>query len=74
VWADPAIEGNRFGEAALLALGTGQAPTNASGIISVLIELLDSFGDGLVDDTALLALSVPAVESQFLSPALGSEN
>ena len=57
---DPAAHNDRYGETALLALATRLAPTTAPDLIHALTDLLDSFGDGLDDDTALLALSVPA--------------
>lgn len=57
---DPTREGDRYGEAALLAFGAEQAPTSARALIDALIALLDSFGEGLNDDAALLALGIPA--------------
>jgi phosphoserine phosphatase RsbU/P len=57
--ADPAAEDDRYGEEALLTFATQQAPTTAPDLIHALTDLLDSFGDGLDDDTALLALSIP---------------
>ncbi|GAA2010716.1 SpoIIE family protein phosphatase [Catenulispora yoronensis] len=50
---------DRFGDTALLAFATRLAPTTAPHLIHALTKLLDSFGEGLDDDTALLALSVP---------------
>jgi sigma-B regulation protein RsbU (phosphoserine phosphatase) len=49
-----------YGEDALRAFATGQPPGGAQALVSALTGLLDSFGDGLDDDTALLALGVPA--------------
>ncbi|WP_030567622.1 PP2C family protein-serine/threonine phosphatase [Streptomyces aureocirculatus] len=49
-----------FGEDALLAFGAGQAPASPQETVSALTKLLRGFGDGLDDDTALLALGVPA--------------
>ncbi|MER5733957.1 SpoIIE family protein phosphatase [Streptomyces sp. NPDC002138] len=49
-----------FGDEALHAFATGHAPATPQGLVSALTGLLDSFGDGLDDDTALLALGVPA--------------
>ncbi|MCX4578413.1 SpoIIE family protein phosphatase [Streptomyces sp. NBC_01571] len=49
-----------FGDTALRAFATDHAPTTPQGVITALTGLLESFGDGLDDDTALLALGVPA--------------
>jgi sigma-B regulation protein RsbU (phosphoserine phosphatase) len=48
-----------YGEEALLAFAAGQAPAAPQAMIAALTGLLESFGDGLDDDTALLALGVP---------------
>ncbi|MDK1475847.1 SpoIIE family protein phosphatase [Streptomyces sp. 549] len=50
----------RFGDEALLALTEELAPASAPHLVKALADLLGGFGDGLDDDTALLALSVPA--------------
>ncbi|MFD9438406.1 PP2C family protein-serine/threonine phosphatase [Streptomyces sp. NPDC060006] len=52
---------NLFGDEALHAFTTRHAPATPSGMITALTGLLESFGDGLDDDTALLALGVPAL-------------
>ncbi|MET7646714.1 SpoIIE family protein phosphatase [Streptomyces sp. NPDC005426] len=52
-------EDGRFGDEALLEFARTLAPTSASGTVEALTELLKSFGDGLDDDTALLAMGVP---------------
>ncbi|MGC2998049.1 PP2C family protein-serine/threonine phosphatase [Streptomyces sp. G35A] len=49
-----------YGEDALLAFAAGQAPAAPRAVLSALADLLDGFGDGLNDDTALLALGIPA--------------
>ncbi|MFH8469183.1 PP2C family protein-serine/threonine phosphatase [Streptomyces sp. NPDC017991] len=49
-----------YGEDALLAFTAAQPPTGPQALITALSGLLASFGDGLDDDTALLALGVPA--------------
>jgi sigma-B regulation protein RsbU (phosphoserine phosphatase) len=54
--------GGRYGDEALLEFATALAPVSAQPVISALSELLDTFGDGLDDDTAILALSVPTAE------------
>lgn len=54
--------GGRYGDEALLDFARGLAPTSAPGAVEALIALLDSFGEGLDDDTALLAMSVPPDE------------
>ncbi|MFG3659750.1 PP2C family protein-serine/threonine phosphatase [Streptomyces sp. NPDC047706] len=50
-----------YGEDALHAFVAARAPATAQELVAALTELLDSFGAGLDDDTALLALGVPAV-------------
>jgi sigma-B regulation protein RsbU (phosphoserine phosphatase) len=47
---------NRYDEDRLLAFAAALAPTSAATIVEATTELLDGFGDGLDDDTALLAL------------------
>ncbi|MEU8137444.1 SpoIIE family protein phosphatase [Streptodolium elevatio] len=49
----------RYGEHALLDFAKTLAPTTATNTVAAIRELLDSFGTGLDDDTAVLALSVP---------------
>ncbi|MHA6763967.1 SpoIIE family protein phosphatase [Streptacidiphilus sp. PAMC 29251] len=49
-----------FGDDALRAFATDHAPATAHGLITALTGLLASFGEGLNDDTALLALGLPA--------------
>ncbi|MFF8830921.1 SpoIIE family protein phosphatase [Streptomyces sp. NPDC015131] len=53
-------EGSRYGDEALLAYASGLAPATADKAVSALTTLLESFGEGLDDDTAVLALGVPA--------------
>lgn len=50
----------RYGDEALHEFATALAPTTAPAAVRALTDLLATFGDGLDDDTALLALSVPA--------------
>jgi sigma-B regulation protein RsbU (phosphoserine phosphatase) len=49
----------RYGDEALLDFSRALAPTSAPGAVTALTALLDTFGEGLDDDTALLAVSVP---------------
>ncbi|WP_329065755.1 PP2C family protein-serine/threonine phosphatase [Amycolatopsis sp. NBC_01480] len=49
----------RYSEEQLHADLTGLAPTTAPAVIHAVTELLAGFGDGVEDDTALLAMSVP---------------
>jgi len=51
--------GERYGDEALLDFARALAPTSAPDAVRTLTALLDSFGEGLDDDTALLAMSVP---------------
>ncbi|WP_242906573.1 PP2C family protein-serine/threonine phosphatase [Actinomadura terrae] len=50
----------RYGDQALLDFAASLAPTTAAEFVAAAIELLAGFGDGLDDDTAILALSVPS--------------
>ncbi|MBV1939154.1 SpoIIE family protein phosphatase [Streptomyces sp. BV286] len=52
---------NLFGDEALHAFATRHAPATPNDMITALTGLLESFGGGLDDDTALLALGVPAL-------------
>ncbi|WP_051967336.1 PP2C family protein-serine/threonine phosphatase [Kitasatospora mediocidica] len=52
-----------FGDDALHAFATDHAPAGPQEVITALTGLLKSFGDGLDDDTALLALGVPATRA-----------
>ena len=49
----------RYSEEQLRADLTGLAPTTAPAVIHAVTKLLAGFGDGVEDDTALLAMSVP---------------
>ncbi|MFB4425920.1 PP2C family protein-serine/threonine phosphatase [Streptomyces sp. QL37] len=58
-----------YGEDALRAFITGRPSAGPKALITALTGLLAGFGDGLDDDTALLALGVPAP-----LPATATEN
>ncbi|MEU6944742.1 SpoIIE family protein phosphatase [Streptomyces sp. NPDC046316] len=60
---DTGTEG-RYGDDALLAFGRALAPTTASATIGAVRDLLDTFGSGVDDDTAVLAVHVPGPTSQ----------
>ncbi|MEW2167090.1 SpoIIE family protein phosphatase [Streptomyces sp. NPDC007084] len=49
----------RYGDDALLDFARELAPTTASAAIDAVRELLDTFGTGVDDDTAVLAIHVP---------------
>ena len=49
-----------YGDDGLLAFATRHAGESPRAVVQALTGLLDSFGDGLDDDTALLAFGVPA--------------
>ncbi|WP_320777835.1 PP2C family protein-serine/threonine phosphatase [Streptomyces sp. CRN 30] len=49
-----------YGDEALRAFAADHAGASPRTLVEALTSLLDSFGDGLDDDTALLALGVPA--------------
>ncbi len=53
-------KGARYSEESLRDFASSLAPAGASAIINALIGLLEGFGDGLEDDTALLAIGNPA--------------
>ncbi|MFF4399787.1 PP2C family protein-serine/threonine phosphatase [Streptomyces sp. NPDC001480] len=55
-----------YGEEALLAFVAAHAPATPHTVITALTKLLESLRDGLDDDTALLALGVPAFRSHAL--------
>jgi sigma-B regulation protein RsbU (phosphoserine phosphatase) len=52
----------RFGIDAVAAFANALAPADATAVIDALIDLLDTFGDGLEDDTAVMAISVPLID------------
>ncbi|MEU3526469.1 SpoIIE family protein phosphatase [Streptomyces sp. NPDC038707] len=56
-----------YGDEALLACVAEQAGQPPPAVIQALAGVLRGFGDGLDDDTALLALGVPAPDSQTRS-------
>jgi sigma-B regulation protein RsbU (phosphoserine phosphatase) len=49
----------RYEEEALLEFGTTLAPTSAAGAVEAIVGLLDRLGEGVEDDTAVLALGLP---------------
>lgn len=51
--------GDRYGDDALLGYADVLAPSTASETVAAMAQLLNAFGEGLVDDAALLALGVP---------------
>ncbi|MBB6119426.1 PP2C family protein-serine/threonine phosphatase [Nocardiopsis algeriensis] len=53
-----------YGEEALYSFAADLAPATAQGAVAALTELLESFGEGLDDDTALLALGAPAPQPE----------
>ncbi|MEW2082739.1 SpoIIE family protein phosphatase [Streptomyces sp. NPDC005283] len=56
--------GDRFGDDALLDFARSLAPTTASDTIDAIRGLLDTFGTGVDDDTAVLAIHVPQSPSE----------
>ncbi|WP_411103295.1 SpoIIE family protein phosphatase [Streptomyces sp. cmx-4-9] len=57
--AHSAAAGGRYGDEALLEFAEGLSPATAEGLVGAIRDLLDSFGTGVDDDTAVLALTVP---------------
>ncbi|MFG2478590.1 PP2C family protein-serine/threonine phosphatase [Streptomyces fagopyri] len=55
--------GRRYGDEALLKFARELAPTTARGAVKAIRDLLDTFGTGVDDDTAVLALHVPRSRS-----------
>ncbi|MFD1146358.1 PP2C family protein-serine/threonine phosphatase [Saccharothrix hoggarensis] len=55
--------GSRYSEEELLEFAATIAPTSAAGVVEAIVGLLDRFGDGVEDDTAVLALGVPAART-----------
>jgi phosphoserine phosphatase RsbU/P len=49
---------DRYDEDALLAFARALAPTTAHDAVAATVSLLEGFGDGLDDDTAVLALGI----------------
>ncbi|MFH9983497.1 PP2C family protein-serine/threonine phosphatase [Streptomyces sp. NPDC017179] len=58
-----------YGDEALRAFAVGQAGKPVHAVVQALTGLLEGFGDGLDDDTALLALGVPASDLSSENPA-----
>ncbi|GGO43711.1 hypothetical protein GCM10012287_07520 [Streptomyces daqingensis] len=50
---------DRYGDEALLDFANVLAPSTAEETVDALAELLDAFGEGLDDDTALMSVGVP---------------
>ncbi|MET7442430.1 PP2C family protein-serine/threonine phosphatase [Streptomyces sp. NPDC004082] len=57
--AHTAAAGDRYGDEALLEFARELAPTTAADSVAAIRELLDTFGTGVDDDTAVLAINVP---------------
>ena len=62
----------RYGDQALRAFAAGLAPATAVSAITAISALLEGLGDGLDDDTAVLALSVPPPADPSGRPQPGS--
>ncbi|MBK3577918.1 SpoIIE family protein phosphatase [Streptomyces sp. MBT65] len=56
---DRTRDGDRYGDEALLDFARALAPTTASAAVAAIRDLLDTFGTGVDDDTAVLAINVP---------------
>ncbi|MFE2709503.1 SpoIIE family protein phosphatase [Streptomyces mirabilis] len=57
-------DGDRYGDDALFDFAQALAPTTASDAVAAVRDLLDTFGTGVDDDTAVLAISVPRPTSE----------
>ncbi|MFJ4922909.1 SpoIIE family protein phosphatase [Streptomyces sp. NPDC088725] len=62
--AHTALAGGRYGDEALLDFARDLAPTTAPHAVAALTDLLEAFGEGLDDDAAVLAVSVPTAPSE----------
>ena len=62
--AHTAATGGRYGDEALLEFLSDLAPTTAAVTVAALQDLLDTFGVGVDDDAAVLAISVPTSTSK----------
>ncbi|GAA3646763.1 SpoIIE family protein phosphatase [Streptomyces chitinivorans] len=63
------LDGGRYGEEALLDFAAGLAPTSAAEAVTAVGALLEGLGEGVDDDTAVLALGVPASRKAPGKPA-----
>jgi sigma-B regulation protein RsbU (phosphoserine phosphatase) len=50
----------RYGQEAVRDLAASLAPASPATVTAAIIALLDRLGDGVEDDTAVLAIGVPA--------------
>ncbi|MEU1040639.1 SpoIIE family protein phosphatase [Streptomyces sp. NPDC005907] len=57
--AHTAAAGDRYGDEALLEFAHALAPTTATNAVAAIRDLLGTFGPGVDDDTAVLAINVP---------------
>jgi sigma-B regulation protein RsbU (phosphoserine phosphatase) len=57
----------RYGTDAVTTFAEALAPSNATAAVDAFVDLIDSFGDGLADDTAIMAISVPMKRSDLHS-------
>ncbi|MFC0842956.1 SpoIIE family protein phosphatase [Streptomyces noboritoensis] len=57
-------DGDRYGDEALLDFVRALGPTTAAHTVAAVRDLLDTFGTGVDDDTAVLAISVPRPPSE----------
>ncbi|WP_328685316.1 SpoIIE family protein phosphatase [Streptomyces sp. NBC_01261] len=55
---------DRYGDDALLDFARALAPTTAFAAVAAIRDLLDTFGTGVDDDTAVLAINVPRPTSE----------
>ncbi|MET9607872.1 SpoIIE family protein phosphatase [Streptomyces sp. NPDC006512] len=62
--AHTALAGDRYGDEALLGFAAALAPATADEAVGAIRGLLDVFGAGVDDDTAVLAVHVPRPTSE----------
>lgn len=62
--------GDRYGEQALLDLALAVTPATATTIVDAIRDLLDTLGNGVEDDTAVLAVHAPGSGGEGLSDQL----
>ncbi|MFD9568660.1 PP2C family protein-serine/threonine phosphatase [Streptomyces sp. NPDC059982] len=62
--AHTALAGGRYGDEALLDFAAELSPTTADAAVTAIRRLLDTFGTGVDDDTAVLAIHAPRPTSE----------
>jgi sigma-B regulation protein RsbU (phosphoserine phosphatase) len=64
----------RFGVDAVTDFAAELSPAGAAAVVDAFIGLLDGFGAGLEDDTAVMAIGVPARPPEIAGPGVSPRN